>query len=177
VRVVGVASTASLVTAAALLAAACGGGSSPSPSQTPAGTVAALTSQQICERLPLSTLGQITGDTWATAVPTAAPVHECQVNGADGVARIYAHISAGPAGSNPNAVRTVYQSVFESDTRGPDWTAITGLGEKAAFRSNTGSLEVFTATMLYNVQLLSSKLKEGPAVLEADKKILALYAL
>jgi hypothetical protein len=158
-----------------VLAGGCGGSSSAGQSPAPAGGQnATLTSQQICQRLSLSALGQITGDTWARTVPQQPPVRECEVDGSDGVAQIFAAIEAPPAGTNPSTARSLSRSIFQSDTRSAGWVTVGGLADEAAFQSSTSALEVLRGVTIYRIQLLSSKLSQGPQVLESDKKILAL---
>jgi hypothetical protein len=98
------------------------------------------------------------------------------VDGADGIARIYTSVEGPPAGTSSGAVSTLFQSVFQSDTRGSEWTTVSGLGDKAAFRSSTSSLEVLKGVTIYRIQVLSSKLANGAPVLDASKRIFALIS-
>lgn len=155
---------------AAGVVSACEGAAQPAASPTGAAPAARLTSQELCSRLPLTTLRRITGDDWTGTAP-AGQVVRCDIS-SSGAPQMTVSVEDLPGAGNPRVVAFA-RSIFQTDTGGQGWEPVAGLGDRAAFDATTGSLLVLRATTIYHVQLISDHLTPA-RTLDATRQVLAL---
>jgi hypothetical protein len=147
-----------------------GGGSGVENENKVAGVV--RTSSELCDRLDLDALADITGDGWKESKPAKGYVG-CEVFVTQGdPGHIYVSVSDVGAG-NAELERQFYREETRFKGFGPN---IAGLGDRASFNSSDGALVVQTNGVIYKVQYLSPASGGDAKSLAPDRKIYALVA-
>jgi hypothetical protein len=152
---------------ALLLAAGCGGGGGGKKSTSPAD----MTSKDVCGRLDLAMLHDLTDDGWKRALPEKGYVGcEVQIT-QDAPGRIY--VTVGAEAAKPTPDRELAREFFNQETHYAGFRPVAGVGDAARFRAQDEELVVLDDAVTYKVQVLSDRLHDQGTL----KPALAIYKL
>jgi hypothetical protein len=132
-----------------------------------------MTSQDLCDRLDVAKLHDLTGDPWKRALAKKGYVGcEVQVT-EDTPARIYVSVEATAAKPKPDP--ELARQFFDEDTHYAGFKPVAGVGDVARFRAEHNDLFVLDDAITYSVQVLSDRM-DGQKTLKPALEIYRLVA-
>jgi hypothetical protein len=129
-----------------------------------------ITAQEVCDRVELDTLHELTGDDWKEALPQKG-FAGCEIRVTeDAPGRIY--VSVSDIAQHPEPDPALARQFFDEETK-YGGTQVPGVGDRAVYRASIGALTVLDDATIYKVQVLSDHTSKA-AALEPAKRIYEL---